>query len=300
VFQLVQIYLATDNERPINQTAMFESNRWSMRQEKTTPNMVEYVCQSDTVLANIITKLVLARQQVQSAIKLQCEPEPEPEPVEIPLDNVKHEIKSEQLEVMSVESMNNSDGELPHKRQRSRNEQVEVVNVRSTADREVSKTKVTRFKYSSRGKLSVEQNRCILAICRDVPLLPKRRGQMWDERVRLVREQLGVTLKVDRLRQIVNSEAKETSGHTEKSQTSHVEANPTKTPSNEMQTEKIRGICRQMNGKSWRVKAKAITDQLGLTYDSKTLKNMIRALEASVARKSLNLRPGGIMTTHCT
>ena len=231
VFQLVQIYLATDNERPINETAMFESNQWTMRQEKTTPSMVEYVCQSDTVLANIITKLVLARQQVQAAIKVQCEPEPEPEsePVETPVDNIKHEIKSEQLEVISVESMNDSDDglvtlRLPHKRQRSRNEQVEVVNVQSTAHREVSKTKVTRFKYSSRGKLSVEQNRCILAICRDVPLLPKRRGEMWDERVRLVREQLGVTLKVDRLRQIVNSEAKETSGHTEKSQTSHVEA----------------------------------------------------------------------------
>jgi len=69
VFQLVQIYLATDNERPINEASMFESNQWSMRQEKTTPSMVEYVCQSDTVLANIITKLVLARQQVQAAKK---------------------------------------------------------------------------------------------------------------------------------------------------------------------------------------------------------------------------------------
>merc|ERR1711935_997303 len=114
VFQLVQIYLATDNERPINETAMFESKNWTMRQEKTTPSMVEYVCQSDTVLANIITKLVLARQQVQASIKVQCEPEPESEsgPVEIPVDNIKHEIKSEQLEVISVESMNDRDDEL--------------------------------------------------------------------------------------------------------------------------------------------------------------------------------------------
>jgi len=289
VFQLVQIYLATDNERPINETAMFESNRWTMGQEKTTPSMVEYVCQSDTVLANIITKLVLARQQVQAAIKVQCEPEP----VEPPVNNVKHEIKSEQLEVISVESMNDSDDELvirrlPHKRQQSQNEHVEMVNVQSTADSESPREERRNV------KLSEEQKSCILAVCRDIPLLgePSCRLEIWDERVRVVREQLGVTLKVNRLREILHSKAKERRVHsnTEKSNVN----TPTGAPPSEMQTNKMREICRQMHDKSWRVKAKAITDQLGLTYDSNTLRKVIRALEASAARKSL----GGIMNTN--
>jgi len=300
VFQLVQIYLATDNERPINETSMFESNQWTMSQEKTTPSMVEYVCQSDTVLANIITKLVLARQQVQAAIKVQCEPEPGPEsgPVEIPVDNVKHEIKSEQLEVINVESMNDSDDEmvtlrLQRKRQQPQNEQVEMVNVQSTADSESPREE------RSNVKLSEEQKNRVLAICRDLPLPLEHspRRVTWDERVRLIREQVGVTLTVDRLREILHSKAKERSAHSH-TEKSHIKPSQAGAPPSEMQTNKMREICRQMNDKSWRVKAKAVTDQLGLTYNPNTLRKIIRALEASAARKSLSLRPGGIMNTN--
>jgi len=185
--------------------------------------------------------------------------------------------------------MNETDDELATLRLPRKRQQVEVVNVQSSADSELPREERRNV------KLSEEQKSCILAICRDIPLLgePSCRLEIWDERVRVVREQLGVTLTVDQLREILHSKAKKrrVHSHTEKS---HMKPSPAGAPPSEMQTNKMREICRQMHDKSWRVKAKAITDQLGLTYDSNTLRKVIRALEASAARKSL----GGIMNTN--
>ena len=68
VFQLIQIYLATSNERPIDEMGMLKAYKWTMSQCMGVTTKMSGVCQSETILSNIIAKLVTARQKVQLSI----------------------------------------------------------------------------------------------------------------------------------------------------------------------------------------------------------------------------------------
>ena len=68
VFQLIQIYLATDNERSINETAKFEAFEWTLQQSMAFSSTAD-IYQSESIMSNIISKLFVARQSVQKTIR---------------------------------------------------------------------------------------------------------------------------------------------------------------------------------------------------------------------------------------
>ena len=68
VFQLIQIYLATDNKRPITETAKFEAFEWTLQQSMALSSTAD-IFQSETIMSNIISKLFAARQTVQKTIE---------------------------------------------------------------------------------------------------------------------------------------------------------------------------------------------------------------------------------------
>lgn len=68
VYQLIQIYLATDNDHAISDTAKFEAYEWTLQQTQALSETDE-VFKSETILSNIINKLFTARQSVQGSIQ---------------------------------------------------------------------------------------------------------------------------------------------------------------------------------------------------------------------------------------
>ena len=78
VLQLIQLYLATNNERPIGEMGMKKGYEWISSQSAEITK-IEGVCRSEAILSNIIAKLVTARQEVQFSIETD-EPEIEKTP----------------------------------------------------------------------------------------------------------------------------------------------------------------------------------------------------------------------------
>ena len=86
VLQLIQLYLATNNERPIGEMGVKKGYEWISSQSAEITK-IEGVCRSEAILSNIIAKLVTARQEVQFSI--------ETDEPQIELDN-EPDVKSEE------------------------------------------------------------------------------------------------------------------------------------------------------------------------------------------------------------
>lgn len=68
VFQLIQIYLATDNERPIDEKAKFAAFEWTLQQTMALGSTSE-IYKSETILSTIIARLFDARKTVLEVIQ---------------------------------------------------------------------------------------------------------------------------------------------------------------------------------------------------------------------------------------
>ena len=68
VIQLIQIYLATDNEKPIDEKAKFAAFEWALQQTMELGSSND-IHQSETIMSTIIARLFDARKTVQETIQ---------------------------------------------------------------------------------------------------------------------------------------------------------------------------------------------------------------------------------------
>ena len=68
VFQLIQIYLATNNEKPIDEKAKFAAFEWTLQQTMALGSTSE-IYKSETIVSIIITRLFEARRTVQKTVQ---------------------------------------------------------------------------------------------------------------------------------------------------------------------------------------------------------------------------------------
>jgi len=124
VFQLIQIYLATDNEHRISEAAKFEAFEWTLQQSMALGS-TDDIFQSDAIMSKIIAKLFSARQSVQETIQT-FKVESVTAPVEI---EVKTEIENDDLSHPQNEQKNVNSAPIDSPEKMSNNDVKLEVNI---------------------------------------------------------------------------------------------------------------------------------------------------------------------------